>query len=170
MAAFGVDRSQFQQRHAMVPCTGFVVDAPTRDKLKKQLEQFRIEDITILESEKEISPMSYGLHDGNFFSLYMNFDDYSGEHVGYVGNQAMSFEDLGIEFFPHEDGVSVTAHHHPDGVLLVYGQKRPPPSGTPRQRISTLEVAPALLGHYGIKPPDYMATPGAAIQIALAAA
>jgi hypothetical protein len=169
LAAFGVERGQFQQRHAMVPCAGFVVDAVTRDRLKQQLDQFRIGDTTNLESEKEISPMSYGLHDGNFFSLYMNFDGYSGEHVGYVGNRAMSFEDLGIEFFPHEDGVSVTAHHHPDGVLLVYDRKRPP-SAIARQRISTLEIAPALLGHYGIRPPDYMTTPGVAIRNALAAA
>jgi hypothetical protein len=169
LAAFGIDRGQFRRRHAMVPCIGFIVDASVADKLKEQLNHFRVDGSTMLESEREISPMSYGFHDGNFFSLYMNFDAYSGEHVGYIGNQAMSFEDLGIGFFPHEDGVSVTAHHHPDGVLLIYGQKNRP-SGTQRQRISTLEITPALLEHYRIRPPNYMVTPRAAIRDALAVA
>lgn len=167
VAAFGINRGQFQQRHAMVPCTGFIVDSSIAAKLSERLDQFKIDGRMMVQSEKEISPMSYGLHDGIFFSLYVNFDAYSGEHVGYVGNQAMSFEDLGIGFFPHEDGVSVTAHHHPDGSLLIYDPSNPA-SGTGRQRISTLEIAPALLEHYRISPPNYMATPGAALRDALA--
>jgi hypothetical protein len=170
LSSFGIDRGLFRQRHAMVPCTGVIVDASIRDRLKKQLDQFRIEDSVMFESDKEVSPMSYGIHDGSFFSLYMNFDAYSGQHIGYVGNQAISFDDLGIGFIPHEDGVSVTAHHHPDGVLLIYDQRDDLGSRIRRQRISTLEIAPALIQYYGMTLPSYMATPGTAIRDALAMA
>ena len=121
----------------------------------------------MVENEREIAPMSYALHDGNFFSLYMNFDSYAGEHVGYLGNESKTFEDLGVGFLPHEDGVSVTAHHHPDGILLIYDPMRPA-SGDSRLRVSTLEIAPAVLAHYGIEAPDYMVKPSLPLRQALA--
>jgi Type I phosphodiesterase / nucleotide pyrophosphatase len=167
MANFGIPEDQFRQKHAMVPCTGVLVDASIRDDFQKKLNQFRIGESRMVESEKEISPMSYALHDGNFFSLYMNFDAYTGEHVGYLGNEPKTFEDLGIGFLPHEDGVSVTAHHHPDGILLIYDPTRPSSAGS-RLRVSTLEIAPAVLAHYGIAAPDYMVKPSAPLRQALA--
>jgi len=168
MASLGVNRGQFRQRHAMVPCSGIIVDDSARDKLKRRLDEFRIEDNVMVESENEVTPMSYGSHDGNFFSFYMNFDSYSGEHIGYIGNHAKSFEELGIGFVPHEDGVSVTAHHHPDGTLMIYDPHHPA-GRTERRRVSTLEIAPALLGHYGIEPPSYMIRPNGPILGALRA-
>ena len=167
MANFGVAEGQFQQKHAMVPCTGAVVDASVCPDFQKRLNQFRIGDNRIVESEQEISPMSYALHDGNFFSLYLNFDGYTGEHVGYVGNEPKTFDDLGISFLPHEDGVSVTAHHHPDGILLIYDPTRPGSVGS-RMRVSTLEIAPAVLANYGIAAPDYMVKPSDGLRQALA--
>jgi len=167
MSNFGVGEGQFRQKHAMVPCTGVLVDAPVRDDFQKKLNQFRVGDSRMVENEREIAPMSYALHDGNFFSLYMNFDSYAGEHVGYLGNESKTFEDLGVGFLPHEDGVSVTAHHHPDGILLIYDPMRPA-SGDSRLRVSTLEIAPAVLAHYGIEAPDYMVKPSLPLRQALA--
>jgi hypothetical protein len=167
MANFGVAEGQFHKKHAMVPSTGVLVDASVRHDFQKKLNQFRISESKMLESEKEIFPMSYALHEGNFFSLYVNFDAYTGEHVGYIGNEPKTFEDLGIGFLPHEDGVSVTAHHHPDGILLIYDPTRRACERS-RLRVSTLEIAPAVLAHYGIPAPDYMVKPGDALRQALA--
>jgi hypothetical protein len=167
MANFGVADGQYRQKHAMVPCTGVLVDESVRDDLHRKLSQFRIGESKMLESETEVSPMSYALHDGNFFSLYVNFDAYTGEHVGYIGNEPKTFEDLGIGFLPHEDGVSVTAHHHPEGILLIYDPARRAGEGS-RLHISTLEIAPALLAHYGIAAPHYMVKPSDVLRQALA--
>jgi hypothetical protein len=150
----------------MVPSTGVLVDASLRHDFQTRLNQFRIGESKMVENEKEIYPMSYALHEGNFFSLYVNFDAYTGEHVGYIGNEPKTFEDLGIGFLAHEDGVSVTAHHDPEGILLIYDPTRRAERSRPR--VSTLEIAPAVLAHYGIPAPDYMVKPGKAIRQALA--
>jgi hypothetical protein len=167
MANFGVSEHQFHQKHAMVPCTGAVVDASVSRDFQRKLNQFRIGESRMVESERELHPMSYALHEGNFFSLYVNFDDYTGEHVGYVGNEPKTFEDLGIGFLTNEDGVSVTAHHHPDGILLIYDPTRRARGGA-RARVSTLEIAPAVLASYGIATPDYMVKPSDVLRQALA--
>jgi hypothetical protein len=67
---------------------------------------------------------------------------------------------FGLKAVEIEDRSGTTAYHVPEGVLFVYDPRRdvsPAELAAGRPRISTLEIAPALLEAFGVPRPDYMA-------------
>ena len=56
-----------------------------------------------------------------------------------------------------EDRSGTTAYHVPEGILAVYDPRGTAARAADRPRISTLEIAPALLTSCGVAPPSYMA-------------
>jgi hypothetical protein len=79
------------------------------------------------------------------------------------GNRLYTPDEAGIGFVPDQDQVGVTAYHVPEGVLLNWSPGSPP---QPRRRpplVSSLEIAPAVLRAYGVRPPRYMADPSFSI-------
>ena len=57
-----------------------------------------------------------------------------------------------------EDRSGSSAYHMPYGSLFAYKPGRLPETAA-RTRVSTLAVAPAILDHFSIQPPPYMAAP-----------
>jgi hypothetical protein len=165
MSAMGIAPSQYRRRPAMSPCSGVVVDADVRDALKTKLDQFSINGKRFVESHREIYPLSYGIYEHNFISFFTYFENYTGEPVAQIGNTRLSFEDVGFGHFAHEDGVGVTAHHHKEGVLLIYGGGAK--ADNRRRVVSTTEIAPALLEHFGVRPPAYMSQLTGTVRAAL---
>jgi len=166
MGALGLAPSQYKVRPAMSPCSGVVVDPVVVETLKARLEQFSINGKRFVHSDREVYPLSFGIYEQNFFSFFTYFENYTGEEVVTLGNERRPFKDVGFGFFAHEDGVAVSAHHHPEGILIVYD-----PSvrgaGRTQVRISTTEIAPALLEHFGVTPSAYMSQPTALVRAAL---
>jgi hypothetical protein len=166
MSVLGFEPEQYRQRHAMVPCGGVILDPELQSEMAKKLDLVSVDGASFVMSDGETAPLSYGLHDGGFVSLYSYFENYSGSEKIHFDKKSMPFEDAGFGYTEHEDGVSVTAHHSPDGMLLVYNPNRPA-SENRRPRISTTEIAPAVLSKFGIPLADYMNRPSAALSEAL---
>jgi hypothetical protein len=156
MSALGIEPNQYRRRHAMVPCHGVVVPPELMAMVTEKLDQVRVDDHAFVRSDKEITPMSYGVYEGGFIALYTYFENYQGAHEIVIGNTILPFEAAGWGMTAHEDGVSVTAHHSPEGLLLVYTPGEPPAIPGDRPTVSTLEIAPALLQSFGLTPPSYM--------------
>ena len=169
MAVLGFEPGQFRKRHAMVPCGGVVVPLELVPKLSQMLDQVSIDGKPFVKSDNEITPLSYGIHDEGFVSLFSYFESYAGEDRVMIGNRSLSFEEAGFGYTAHEDGVSVTAHHVPDGALIIYNP-RTPISKASREVVSTTEVAPAILQHFGLPVPDYMGQRTGKVAEALAQA
>jgi hypothetical protein len=66
----------------------------------------------------------------------------------------VSASELGFERFERDPG---TGYHQPRGIALVY---RPGASATgSREEIDSTRIAPTVLAHFGITPPEYMPAP-----------
>jgi hypothetical protein len=75
-----------------------------------------------------------------------------------LGKRVLSFEALGLSNTPIDDMSGTSAYHIPQGCLLIYDpQDRA--SKPVRTEISTCEIAPTLLEHFGVPRPDYMRNP-----------
>ena len=155
MSALGFTPDQYRVRPAMVPCNGVVLDPAVVPELTRRLDQITIDGHHFVDSVNEITPLSYGAHDGGFVSLFSYFESYKGEDTLQIGNRLVSFEDAGFGHISHEDGVSVTAHHVKNGVLIIHCPNAPC-SGDAREEILTTEIAPAILEHFGLLAPSYM--------------
>ena len=155
MSALGFTPDQYRERPAMVPCNGVVMDPALVPELTRKLDQITVDGHRFVNSDNEITPLSYGVHDGGFVSLFSYFESYKGEDKLQIGNETVSFEAAGFGHTAHEDGVSVTAHHTKDGVLIIYDPSTPL-TGDAREETSTTEIAPAILEHFGLPKPGYM--------------
>ena len=166
MAALGLAPSQYSVRPAMSPCSGVVVAPDAAGQLKAKLEQFAINGKRFVQSDREVYPLSFGVYEQNFFSFFAYFENYTGEEVASIGNEGFPFEDVGFGFFTHEDGIAVSAHHHQEGVLLIYD---PHAGAVDRRRlpVSTTEIAPAILDHFGLPLPSYMSHSTGRVRAAL---
>ena len=76
-----------------------------------------------------------------------------------IGNRVLTPDEAGVGFVPDQDRVGTTAYHVPEGVLLSWRPGAPRRPERRRPRVSTLEVAPAILASYGLARPSYMAEP-----------
>jgi hypothetical protein len=166
LGAMGLKPSQYHLRPAMSPCNGVVVDADVVELLKRNLDQVSINGKRFVAGDREVYPLSYGAYEQNFFSFFTYFENYTGEHAALLGNERASFEDIGFGYFAHEDGVGVTANHFKEGALIIYDPQSPR-ADKRRLAVSTTEIAPALLEHFGVQPPSYMSQPTGLLRAAL---
>ena len=72
-----------------------------------------------------------------------------------VGDERCEFSSLGFVQTKVEDEAGSTGYHIPEGVLAIYDPRENAAEG-PTETISTTDVAPSLLAHYGLTIPDYM--------------
>jgi hypothetical protein len=83
------------------------------------------------------------------------FDPEAGLPDVMIGNRSYTFEEIGMEFVPDQDGVALTAYHVPEGIMMAWRPSVDERNWT-RESVSVLEVAPAILMASGVTPPDYM--------------
>lgn len=97
---------------------------------------------------------TYKRSDDHNIHISLQADDYVGVREVRIGNELLSFEQAGIGFINHDEGVNCTAQHCAEGSLFVYR----PDGGTGRagtRQISILDFAPSVLEHFGVPVPDY---------------
>lgn len=152
LAQAGIPDDQWERRPAMDPTVSLYIPEQAGEDFARFLDSIRIQGESVEYARKE----------GGFFDLVfgqVNVDPEVDELL--VGGERLEFESLGFEMTAVEDEAGSTGYHIPEGILVVYDPQDTSvrPSG-PRS-ISTTDVAPALLDHYGLQIPDYMSAPGA---------
>ena len=107
-------------------------------------------------------PAYFVQRDGGFFNMVFGQSDVDdAAPILQLGERCLRPRELGLTSEIVEDGSEGTAYHIPYGVLFIYDPLKPALQPSERPRVSTLEVAPALLRGFGIDPPDYMQSGGA---------
>jgi hypothetical protein len=161
MEKLGLDRSKWSERFAMAPCVSVLVDDDVADAFEQRLQSLSIAGSSMSASRREIPPLCFD-RTGSSFQLYVYFENFKGAWVGSVGGSAVTFEELGLAFHPHQDEIACSGRHIPEGMMLVY-DPRQAAVDTGRHSISTLDIAPALLHYFDITPPNYMHEPDASL-------
>ncbi len=155
MEMLGFPAEQFELRSAMVPSVGVKIDPARVAELTAKLDQITLDGFTFESGDEEKLPLSYFAGDDGFVSILTCENGYRGPREIVFAGQTVPFEACGFDMMPHEDGVSVTAHHVPQGVLVVFDPLAPTPASE-RPTISTCDIAPAILDAFGLAPPSAM--------------
>ncbi len=152
----GFSRADWQASHAMVPCISLHIRPERAQEIVERLSNLEVMGVKAVFSEREISPLSFNIRDGKSLHLYFIFDNQEPEGEVRLGNRVAPIKEAGFGFFVHEDNVACSAHHIPEGMMLVYDPGRTAPDAQERRKVSTLDIAPALLKNFGVTPPPYM--------------
>lgn len=156
MSAMGVEAGEYEERYAMVPCRSVMVAPEKADAFANAMDGLMFGNHRLVETVNEAPPLSYDRKENGSFQLYIYFDHYDGPTTGTLGDRPVSFEDVGIGWFEHEDNVACTAHHVPNGALIVYDPRAPLAEPKAREHVPTTAIAPAILKNFEIETPVYM--------------
>lgn len=158
MAYLGLEKTDYERKSSMLPDYNFLVNERKVNELRDNLKSLMIDG-----SEIDWT------NSNDFFRITLGHVDASKEsEFVLLGGKQVSFESMGLENTRIDDKSHSTGYHMPNGILLVYDPKRKTVSfgqetWKTRSRISTLEIAPAVLDNYAIPIPDYMKTPTLAL-------
>jgi hypothetical protein len=102
-------------------------------------------------------PMDLTLHPNGVFVVKLGQSNLADEttHIQVDGswvNHAL----MGIENVKIQDDTGSYAFHVPNGSFIRYDPQKPKLSHGAMPTISTLELAPSILSHFSITPPNYM--------------
>jgi hypothetical protein len=157
MKRLGLSEQEWSQRFAMVPCISIMVDPAKADLFEARLQAMRVGDKRMIKGEREVGPMSYD-RKGDSFQLFIYFEGNNEGKSCRIGDEVIPFEELGFGNHVHQDDIACSARHTPYGVLFVYDPQHPSTDQS-RSRISTLDVAPAILNAFEAPIPAYMNEP-----------
>jgi hypothetical protein len=149
----GLEKSDVEERPAMVPDFSF--------SLKSAQKANEIEAaLATLSLSGKLAEVH---RDGLFFHVNV-YDERPGLKYVSFKEQSIDIADIGMGYMIHEDEVSCTAQHVPEGTLMIYSPHAASDPVQQRQDISALEFAPAALRHFGIDIPSYMKNPAIALN------
>jgi hypothetical protein len=148
MRRLGMPDGCWEARPAMLPQTNVVVDGALASTFERELRKVHLVD----------KPLRYRRTDGGFFAMDLGHANMHTRPtpVRYGGGRHPLAE-FGMKAVEIEDRSGTTAYHVPEGILAVYDPRGMASRPADRPRISTLEIAPALLTGCGVAPPAYMA-------------
>jgi hypothetical protein len=148
MRRLGMPDGCWEARPAMLPQTNVVVDGALASTFERELRKVHLVD----------KPLRYRRTDGGFFAMDLGHANMHTRPtpVRYGGGRHPLAE-FGMKAVEIEDRSGTTAYHVPEGILAVYDPRGMASRTADRPRISTLEIAPALLTGCGVAPPAYMA-------------
>ncbi len=149
----GIESEHWERRPAMDPTVSLYVAIERAQHFEEFLKSVSIRE----------EPLKYQTREGGFFDLVFgqsNID--ANKEKLLIGGQETNYEEVGFELTQVEDEAGSTGYHVPEGLLLVYDPQdlSAKPSTT---TISTTDVAPALMAHFGLEVPEYMKRPGALV-------
>lgn len=162
MTRMGLSRSEWSVGHGMVPCVSVAVDPARADAFEEQLCSISYDGRSMALEQREIPPLSYD-RSGETFHLFVYFERHTGALMAEYGGEPVTFESLGWGFYEHQDNIDCSARHTPHGLLLVHDPAISTAKDSCRSTISTLDIAPALLNHFGAPVPNYMHVPDSSI-------
>lgn len=144
LEALGVAAGEYEERNAMIPDFSFRILADKANTFEKELRSLVIGG-KALEFER----------DQCFFHV-CGYDERPGIKQAQLHGRSVALADLGMGYLVHEDEVACTAHHVPEGSLIVYSPHADTRPGGDRVDVSALDFAPAVLEHFGLARPSYM--------------
>lgn len=149
MSALGVQAGHWRPMPAMLPQYNVFVDARRQQGFEDALRTLEIDG----------QPLSWRQSESGFYSLDFGHPNaYLRNIPPRLQGEARSFQDLGLDNVKIEDRSGTTAYHIPQGSLLVYDPSdRSEKLGRPT--VSSLEIAPSILRHFGVPVPAYMKSP-----------
>jgi hypothetical protein len=154
MTGLGVPRADWEERPAMLPQINIAIpQVSLRDGFRAKLESLSVAGERV----------RYRAEEGGFFSVDFGHQnvDLPGGTVD-LGGRRVPIAELGMSNVTIEDKCGANAYHIPEGILLIYDPAdRSPKAHLGRTRLSTLDLAPALLENFGVPVPGYMRSPAA---------
>jgi hypothetical protein len=158
----GFAREDWRERHAMVPCISVDINPERAEDVVRKLSMLEIMGAKAFEDERPLGPASFNIREGKSLHLFIYFDE-EPNGVVRLGNRVAPTEEAGFGYFIHEDDVGCSAQHIREGFMAIYDPNRKGAGTGSRDRLSTLDFAPAILNHFGITPPPYMHQPPALV-------
>jgi hypothetical protein len=156
MSRLGLSGRDWKRKPTMVPSVSVLVDPLKADAFEARLRTLVVDGHGMQKMQRELPPISYDRAGSGSFQLFIYFEGRSAQALAAsVDGEAAAPQELGLGFFSHDEKVACSGRHTPFGALLVYDPRRSAASSD-RSTVSTLELAPALLRHFGIAPRDYM--------------
>ncbi len=155
MTAMGLSRSEWTERHAMVPCVSVDIDPARADDFESRIRGISCAGDAMSQSQREVAPLSYD-RSGDTFHLFVYFERYAGPDRAEIDGAPVSFGSIGWGFHEHQDNIDCTGRHTPHGFLLVHDASAPRALVEKRSQISTLDIAPAILNFFRVPAPAYM--------------
>jgi hypothetical protein len=104
-------------------------------------------------------PVGFRRREAGFFSIDMGHTGIDeSKHAATLHGRKMSFDSLGLFNQEIQDKSGSSAYHIPQGCLFIYDPKDRAVKAD-RPTIGNLDIAPAIIQNFGIKPPEYMQRP-----------
>ncbi|MEM7413185.1 MAG: hypothetical protein AAF430_23345 [Myxococcota bacterium] len=150
LAKAGVGEGEWERRPSMEPAVSLYVAEHRCDEFRSFLNRMEIRGEAVYFDEK----------DGGFFDLHFGQTNLQADEAfASVDGAPVPFAELGLESVELEDEAGSTAYHVPEGTLFIYDPQNRERRAQPRPRLDTIEIAPALLTHFGLDVPPYMRKP-----------
>lgn len=148
MAALGFGSEEWEIRPAMLPRVIVAMkNADAAARFERKLATIQVAGSGFL-PWKHLGAGVFRIHPGCLLNVT--------HEIVKVGNHDRPFAEVGFANVVIQDSVGQSAYHVPKGSLLVYAPKRQRSPEKNRPKVSTLEIAPALLQRFGIDRPAYM--------------
>ncbi len=140
----GIPATETTKVASMFPQYNIKINAVKVETLRNGLKDLRINGQHVEFREQE----------GGFFAIDFGQKNIK-EEFATLGDEKISFEELGLENMMIEDKSGSTAYHIPEGIMVIYDPK----DLTAKEgitKIPSTAVAPALLYNFGLDIPEYM--------------
>jgi hypothetical protein len=145
MGALGVTESRWTKHRAMLPRYIFKISDDAVAAFRQGLNSFTV-------NGKPLQVTELGNH---IFQIKLGHENLSDDAtVVRLRGERRGLPDMGLANTPIQDETGSYAYHVPKGILMLYdpAERRARNVGT----VSTQEIAPALLGNFGLARPAYM--------------
>jgi hypothetical protein len=146
MACFGIAKSEFQIKPAMLPQFNYEISVGKINEFKTRLSSAKI-------NQSSISFRDLG---NNRFSIDLGHQNLKMVEFS-IGDNTFNLSDCGLKNVEIEDKSNATAYHIPEGHLYVYHPTNSATLGNHHaELVPTCELVPTILANYGIGEKDYM--------------
>lgn len=151
MQCFGLSKSDFVLKPAMLPQFNYEVSTSKIDSFKQQLENTFINNVKLSFRDLGENRFSLDLGQPNLKSVELKID-----------NKVFSISDSGLKNVEIEDKSNATAYHIPEGHLYIYHPMyKDQKNSSASTVVPTCEIAPTILNNFGLERQDYMVKPSA---------
>lgn len=146
MSALGFSADAWETRPSMLPQFNVAVSEERQAELADRLSRLKVAG----------HPVSFRSVGHGLVSLDFGQDNLDSSATAELDGTTMRFSDLGLTNVEIEDKSGTSAYHIPAGCLFIYDPRQQRAPSASREQVSTLDIAPSILGNFGIQRPAYM--------------
>jgi hypothetical protein len=146
MKRLGVPSTAWSRRRAMQPEINLSISVEYLQTFRENLVDLRLNSKPLTYVEREHGFFSFDFGNANLEDRQCRME---------FRNREFAISEFGLENVMIQDQAGSTGYHIPEGILLFYDPRQRAKDAS-RTRVSTLEIAPAILRYMGLAAPDYM--------------